>query len=161
MLLSLCSCTLILGFLCVSWNEEQTCKSTLVLERSWGATVDQAGGTYICSHDPALKQPKWGSAIHLFLRCVERKERVNNYWLGRRGVGVRDLLTASLAEWLLLALLSMSCTTQVSGCPWQMLFVGPVRYLRGARWPLGLSANMQRDAYQFKLRGGPPRDQGM
>ena len=124
--------------------------------------IKQEALTFIFfSHDPALKQQKWGSAIHLLLSCVERKWRVNNYRLGHRRVGVRGLLTASLAEWLLLALLSMSCTTQVSGCPWQMLFVGPVHYLRGARWPLGLSANMERDAYQFKLRGGPPRDQGM
>lgn len=63
--------------------------------------------------------------------------------------------------WLLLALLSMLCMAQVSGCPWQMLFASPVYYLWGAGWPLGLTANMQGDAYQFKLRGGPsqrPRD---
>lgn len=112
-------------------------------------------------HHPALKQQKGGSVIHLFLCRVERRVRVNDYRLASRRVGVRGLLTASLAEWLLLALLSMSCMAQVSGCPWQMLFASPVHYLWGAEWPLGLTANMQGDAYQCKLRGGPPRDQGM
>lgn len=137
-----------------------------MLERScWDTTVvqlDQAEATKkVFFQCPALEQQKGGLVIHLFLRWVERRVRVNDYWLASRRGGVRGLLTASLAEWLLLALLSMSCTTQVSGCPWQMLFASPVHYLWGAGWPLGLTANMQVDAYQFKLRGGPPRDQGL
>lgn len=109
----------------------------------------------------SLKATNRGLVIHLFLCWVERRVRVNYYWLASHRVGVRGLLTASLAEWLLLALLGMSRTTQVSGCPWQMLFASPVHYLWGAGWPLGLTANMQGDAYQFKLRGSPPRHQGM
>lgn len=67
------------------------------------------------------------------------------------------LLTASLAEELLLVLPSMSRTAQVSGCLWQMLFASSVHYLWGAGWPLGPGANMQGDAFQIKLRGSPPR----
>lgn len=167
-LLSSCSCKLMLDFQHMLLNDYQTCMFQINIH-AWekqlghnsGATWPSWGDWKVFFHRPTLKQQKGGSVIHLSLCWVERRVRVNDYWLASRRVGVRGLLTASLAVWLLLALLSMSCTTQVSGCPWQMLFASPVHYLWGAGWPLGLTANMQVDAYQFKLRGGPPRDQGM
>lgn len=142
-------------------SDQHSCLREAAAEQQLCSLIKQRALKQIFFHCPALKQQKGGSLMHLFLCWLERRVRVNDYWLASRGVGVRGLLTASLSEWLLLALLSMSCTTQVSGCPWQMLFASPVHYLWGAGWPLGLTANMQVDAYQFKLRGGPPKDQGM
>lgn len=161
-LLSSCFCKLILDFVTVCcWmiSKHASLRSTFMLERSCNSWSSR--GDYFFNVQQPSSNRKGGSVIHLFLCWVERRVRVNDYWLASHRVGVRGLLTASLAEWLLLALLGMSCTTQVSGCPWQMLFASPVHYLWGAEWPLGLTANMQGDAYQFKLRGGPPRDQGM
>lgn len=101
------------------------------------------------------------SGDSLFLCWTVKRLGVNDYWLACRKVWVRGPLPASLVEWLLLARLFMLCRIQVSGCLCEMLFTSPAHYLWRAGWPLALMANMQRDAYQFKLRESLLKDEGM